>query len=157
MESLNKSGNTPLFVFGIVATCCLIFNMMMILLRHEIYFTSGGVPDPTGWVILAGFLLVVVFTLSSQIWILTRLSGKRVLTIREVITLIWGIACLIFLVGEKVIIDEIAREWRMGWETMGEGVILYGFFTVQLGFNLFMLAQLRQAGQSAVTSPGQIP
>ena len=141
---MNGTRNTCLLAFGIVATCCHIFNMVVIPLRHETFFTSGGVPDLTGWVVLAGFLLVVTFTVSSLVWILIRSGGTNEFMKREVITLIWGVACLLFLVGEKVMIDEIAREWRMGWERTGEWVILYGFFLVQLGFNLFILTLFRR-------------
>ena len=42
-------------------------------------------------------------------------------------------------------LDEIAREMRLGWETMGEWIILYGFFTTQLLYNIFILIHLTRS------------
>jgi hypothetical protein len=61
-----------------------------------------------------------------------RSRGEKRFPTLDLIALLWGVLCLLLLAGEKVMIDEIARETRLGWETLGEWIILYGFFTTQL-------------------------
>jgi len=39
-------------------------------------------------------------------------------------------------------IDEIGREYLLGWEVLGEWIILYVFLTTQLIYNLVILLQL---------------
>lgn len=57
-------------------------------------------------------------------------------------TLVLGAFCVILFIGEKVMIDEIGREYRLGWESLGEWMILYGFLTIQLIYILIILLQL---------------
>jgi len=138
-----------MFAFGVAATCCLLFSMAAIPLFHEVLFTGQPNPEPIGWVILAGLSMVTLFTIAALGWLLREATDRPRFTGREVTGVIWGALCLLFMIGEKVMIDEIAREWRLGWETTGEWVILYFFLTVQLGFNLYMLYLFRRKEKPA--------
>jgi hypothetical protein len=138
-----------MFAFGVIATAGLLFSMVAIPAFHEILFTGEPSPEPVSWVILAALSLVTLFTITALGWLLFSARGRTRFTGREVTGIIWGAFCLLFLIGAKVMIDEIAREWRMGWETAGEWTILYFFFTVQLGFNLYMLWLLKRADRAA--------
>jgi hypothetical protein len=81
-----------------------------------------------------GFLLILVFNTVAITWDIVRTKAAN----RGKITTIWisalGIVCVILLMGDKVLLDEIGRETRLGWETLGEWIILYILLTVQLVF-----------------------
>jgi hypothetical protein len=49
-----------------------------------------------------------------------------------------GILCMAALIGEKVMVDEIGREMRMGWEVSGEWIILYTLLSLQLIYSLYI-------------------
>jgi hypothetical protein len=40
------------------------------------------------------------------------------------------------------VVDEIPRECRLGWEVLGEWIILYVLLTTQLVYNLVILLKL---------------
>ena len=153
MEPRTGSANPALLLFGAMATCGLLFALVAIPVFHRVLFTGQPNPEPIGWVILACLSLVTLFTITALGWLLYGARGRTRFTTREVIGIIWGALCLLFLIGEKVMIDEIAREWRMGWETAGEWIILYCFFTVQLGFNLYLLWLLKRGSGAGVSDP----
>ena len=58
-------------------------------------------------------------------------------------TLFLGMLCLILLLGEKTMADEIAREYRLGWDTLGEWIILYIMLSLQLLYNIIFFIQIR--------------
>jgi hypothetical protein len=49
------------------------------------------------------------------------------------------------LVGEKAMVDEIGREYLLGWEVVGEWIILYVFLAIQLLYNIFILRRVYRA------------
>jgi hypothetical protein len=52
------------------------------------------------------------------------------------------------LIGEKVMVDEIAREYRLGWEVTGEWIILYVLLAIQLGNSLAVMLQIFRASSN---------
>jgi hypothetical protein len=40
------------------------------------------------------------------------------------------------------VVDEISREYRLGWEVLGEWIILYVLLKTQLVYNLVILLKL---------------
>jgi hypothetical protein len=86
-------------------------------------------------IIAAGFGLVVIFNLVSIIWLFLNLKTSNRSLITRILILVLGFLCLLFLIGEKTMLDEIGRETLMGWETLGEWIILYIFLFVQLLYN----------------------
>jgi hypothetical protein len=69
--------------------------------------------------------------------------------IGDIAVLTLGALCLILLVGEKVMADEIGREYLLGWEVVGEWVILYVFLTIQLIYNVIILRRVYHVCRSA--------
>ena len=96
-------------------------------------------------VILIGFGLILLFDVVSFLWILLRLCQSEEANIGEKVTLVLGALCLFLLIGEKAMVDEIGREYLLGWEVLGEWIILYTFLTTQLIYNLVILLQLFRA------------
>jgi hypothetical protein len=44
--------------------------------------------------------------------------------------------------GEKVMVVDIGREYLLGWEAIGEWIILYVFLATQLLYNAVILRQV---------------
>jgi len=54
--------------------------------------------------------------------------------------------CLVLMFADKVMVDEIRREIRLGWETLGEWIILYCMLVIQLTYNvIFVLQALKKS------------
>jgi hypothetical protein len=131
-----------IFVLAILSTGFLVFNMFGILIyKQQIFFeqeTFSGVEI----VILIGFGLVLLFDIVSFLWILLRLRQREKASIGGRAMLGLGVLCPLLLLGEKVMVDEIVREYRLGWEVLGEWIILYVLLAIQLIYNLTILVYL---------------
>ena len=145
MEKQSRLLHNSTFVLAILSTGFLVFNMSGILIyKQQVFFereTLAGVEI----VMLIGFGLVLLFDIASLLWVLLRLRQSENASIGDKATLILGALCLFLLIGEKVMVDEIGREYRLGWEVLGEWIILYAFLTTQLIYNLIVLLQLFRA------------
>jgi hypothetical protein len=145
MEKHSRLLYNSTFVLAILSIGFLVFNMLGILIyRQQVFFereTLAGVEI----VILIGFGLVVLFDIGSLLWVLLRMRQSGEASVGDKATLILGALCLILLVGEKAMVDEIGREYLLGWEVLGEWIILYIFLTTQLIYNLVILSQLFRA------------
>jgi len=153
---------STLLILGIVATCGLIFTMAATPLHQEEIFYNQDTLSIVELIILFGYALVIIFDASSVVWIGFRTRGQNQYSTLDLIAFLWGILCLFLLAGEKVMLDEIARETRLGWETAGEWVILYGFLTTQLLYNVFMMFHITRSHRILdrkfeESGPAQVP
>ena len=128
-----------LLTLGTLAAVLLVFNMVAIPLNREQVFIRQDTLSPVEGIILAGFLLVILFDLVSLFWVTYRLVLKKPSLLPDTIALVWGLVCVAMLLGVKAMLDEIARESRLGWETTGEWIVMYIGLAVQLCYLLFML------------------
>jgi hypothetical protein len=112
--------------------------MAAIPVMREQWIFNQGAMFTGGWIILAGFLLIFIFNGFSIIQVLSRRFAKRA-TPLDTIALVGGILCIFLLGGEKAMIDEVAREIRLGLGATGEWVALYVGLTIQLFYNLFIM------------------
>ncbi len=126
-----------ILVLGVLATGCLVFNMIAISARREELLSDQAQLALIGFIILGGFLLILLFNLSSLAWWISQVRNRYDFGLAALIA--GAIGCLFLMLGEKTMIDEIARENRLGWETAGEWIILYFFLSVQLIYNLAVL------------------
>jgi hypothetical protein len=145
MEKQSRYLYNSTSVLAILSTGFLMFNMLGILIyKQQVFFereTLAGVEI----VMLIGFGLVLLFDIASLLWVLLRLRQSERASIGDKATLILGALCLFLLIGEKAMVDEIGREYLLGWEVLGEWIILYTFLTTQLIYNLVVLLQLFRA------------
>ena len=126
-------------ILGSLAVCGLAFNMVAIPLYREELFFNQELLLPIGVIILAMFLLFIIFNISTVIWISSRMLKREDSSAWHSLALVWGILCIVLFVAEKVMIDELARETRFGMETFGEWVILYLQLTMQLLYGVFIV------------------
>ena len=108
-------------------------------------------------VMLIGFGLVFLFDLVSIAWFAARLRTRVHESTRDATTamaaarwepaiLALGILCLVLMMGEKVMVDEIGREALLGWKTGGEWIILYAMLVTQLVYNIIVIIPLWRSG-----------
>ena len=123
----------------------LAFNMLGIQGFKQEVFVDREKLAGVEIVILIGFGLVALFVVVSLVWIWSRLSQAEKATMGQKATLVLGVLCLFLLIGEKTMVDEIGREYRLGWEVLGEWIILYTFLVTQLLYSLVIYVQLYRA------------
>jgi len=132
------------FGLAAISAVCLVFNMIAIVVFRREFFMVREPLVPAGWVVLGGFVVVLLFDLAYVTWCIFRLhvgtsgindataSGATGKDISPMLSL--GVISIIMLAGAKVMADEIGRESTLGWETTGEWIILYCCLFVQLVF-----------------------
>ena len=142
MSKYNRSLYNSTFVLGILSTGFLVFNMLGTLIYKQQIFFEQEIISGVEMVILIGFGLVLLFDITSILWGLSRLCQSERVNIGDTAILVLGVLCPILLFGQKVMVDEIAREYQLGWEVLGEWIILYVLLTIQLIYNLVILVKL---------------
>lgn len=130
------------WVLVILSTGFLLFNMMATLMYRQQIFFERDMLSTVEIVIAIGFGFILEFDIVSFLWVVSGIRRSQKVTGSEIGTLILGGSCLILLLGEKAMIDEIGREYLLRWEVLGEWIILYVFLTIQLLYNLVILQKL---------------
>jgi len=122
-------------LFGIAATVGLVLSMIAIPASWFDIFVLQDSIALVEWPIIIGLVLELVYIPASLVHRLRR-SDRDDFGLPDAALLLLGTVCLFGFVGQKVMLDEIAREMKLGWETSGEWVILYVCFLFQLFYNL---------------------
>ena len=128
----------------IISTFFLIYIMMALIIYREQIFLEREILSIPEIIIGIGFVLVLLFNIVSILWLVRKFRNFDKVTFGKKITLTLGGICLLLMLGEKTMIDEIGREYPLGWETLGEWIILYIFLTVQLFYNFTILKTLKK-------------
>jgi hypothetical protein len=91
---------------------------------------------------MGGFIAILVFNISSILWLGRSLVEGRERRALNVGLMVLGLVCLFLLAAGKVMTDEVAHETVGGWSIQGEYVMLYGMLVLQLVFNVLMAKRL---------------
>lgn len=132
--------------FGIFTLAFILFILLGMFLFRTSVFDKAPALSIVEWIIGFGFVLIFFFNLISLARLVRKISKTGKAQITEKILMILGALCLVFLAGEKTMADEIAREQAMGWETLGEWIILYGFLMAQLVYVALFVRYLGKRG-----------
>jgi hypothetical protein len=135
---LMKGNIKGLFLLSILSIGCLIFNMLMTYIHRNEVFVKQDSVSILEFIMIIGFIIILVYCVLVFLWLLWQIRGETSKPFYIFTLFLCGI-CILLMMGQKVLYDEIAREYRLGWEVLGEGIILYIFFCVQVTFNLIML------------------
>lgn len=134
--------NKIMFVLSLAATIALLFNMISIpLFKHDVFDKSVSFAV-IEYILFVCFLIIFMFNAFCFIWG-CRQSKSKTDSIFSTFVLLASVLCIIMMFGEKTMIDEIAREYQLNWETDGEWIILYLFFLIQLIFNSVVIIKLK--------------
>jgi hypothetical protein len=131
------------FALAILCTILLVYSMVaMPIYKQQVFLERGTISTGAEMVILIGFVLLLVFNVLSFLWTSSRIRKSEAVRRGDISVLTLGALCLILLAGEKVMADEIGREYLLGWEVTGEWIILYVFLTIQLLYNVIILRRV---------------
>jgi hypothetical protein len=145
MKTTTGSMHRVVFALAVLCTGLLAVNMAAMPIYKEQVFLQRGTIDSAGeFVILIGFLLVPVFNIVSLLWMASRMRRVQAVSNGDKGILALGVLCMILLIGEKVMVDEIGRETLLGWEVTGEWIILYIFLAIQLFYNFVILRRMHR-------------
>jgi hypothetical protein len=111
--------------------------LMTYIHRKEVFVKQDSV-SLLGYIMIIGFFIFLIYCILVFLWLLWQIRNETDKSFYIFTLFLCGI-CILLMMGEKVLYDEIAREYMLGSEVLGEGIILYIFFCVQLTFNLIML------------------
>lgn len=139
MTNNKKTIYNPVSLLAIISAVFLIYIMLALVIYKEQIFIERGIISISEIIIGMGFGLILLFNIVSFLWLLRKFRKSNKVTIGKKITLALGGLCLLLLIGEKTMIDEIGREYLLGWETLGEWIILYVFLAIQLFYNITIL------------------
>jgi hypothetical protein len=137
-----RSYPKPLLWLAMAAAVALVLIMLKLFLFQQQIFGHRYALSLVEWIIALEFLLVAVFVGLSIIWLLRRIYVLRTNVLRHKVILMLGLVCVPLFLGQKTMIDEIAREYALGWEPLGEWIIMYLFLAIQLGYCLIFLRTL---------------
>lgn len=134
------------FALAILCTGFLIFIMVAIPIYRKLVFQERGIITIGGeMVILFGFVLMLIFNIVFLIWVLLVIRKAQADRTGDMGILAIGGFCLILMAGEKVMADEISREYLLGSEVVGEWIILYVCLAIQLLYNILILRWVHRA------------
>ena len=143
MKPANELKHRAAVVLASLCTGLLIGAMVTLpICKEQVFLDQNTISSGGETLILIGFALVPIFNIVSLAWVATEALRFRGFRVTDPGIIALGIACLILLMGEKVMADEIGREYALGWEVVGEWIILYVCFTVQLLYNLMIFRRL---------------
>ena len=131
---------------AILCTGLLVCNMVaMPIYKEQVFLERHTITTGGEMVILIGFALVPIFNIVSLLWVSSRMRLVQAIRKRDMAVVALGVLCLILLAGDKVMVDEIGREYMLGWEVVGEWIILYVFLAIQLLYNVIILRRVHRA------------
>lgn len=130
---------TGVRVLGIVATVGLLYNLVALRVYREEFFLTRG---PIGWeayIVMGFFLIIFLFDVSSVFWItFAGRDGGETSTSNGPLVL-FGVTCIILMIGVKIMLDEIGRTDPMG-EAAGEWIVLFVLLSIQMVYNYVILS-----------------
>jgi hypothetical protein len=136
--------NNLTFVLGILASISVVYNMLAVLIFKEQVFFDHVVSMQFEFLILMGTVFILLFDIISIGWVSHKIHVAKKSSGLDKAALSLGVLCLLALMISKVMADEISREYLLGWETLGEWIILYLCFFIQFFYNIFIFILLRR-------------
>jgi hypothetical protein len=126
-----------------LCTGALVYIMAALPVHKEQVFLDRGTITVGGELaILVAFVLVLMFNIVSILWASVRIRQARQSQKGDSGILALGVLCLILLVGDKALVDEISHEYSLGSEASGEWIVLYVCFAIQLLYNIIVMRKL---------------
>ncbi len=127
---------------AILSTGFLMYNMLAIIIFRKQVFLERDTISCAELMMIIGFGLVVLFDIMSLLWIVSGFRYLKEGFAGSKIILFIAVLSIISLFGAKVMVDEIGREYILGWEVIGEWIILYVFLTFHLVYNFLIILKL---------------
>jgi hypothetical protein len=158
MNKLKIGLADALLWLDVLAMAFLVFILISIWVFRDRVFTIGNPLSLVDLIMLVGMISVLLFNAVSLFW-LSRVLFKGANS-RATDSVLFGlcILCLVMMMTEKAMVDDIAHETASGWSIQGEYLMLYGMLFLQLTYNLLIgMRLLPRQPESAAKShvPGR--
>jgi hypothetical protein len=136
MNELKIRSAVATFWLGILATAFLVFILIGIWVFRDRVFTIGNPLALVDMIMLVGMAFVLLFNVVSLFWLRRTLFKCTFSRATDSLLFGIGILCIVMMMTEKVMADDIAHETISGWRIQGEYLMLYGMLFLQLIYNL---------------------
>ena len=137
-----KTYHTPfesfLYASAILSAGFILFNFAALPLFRTQIFMQQQTVSAVEYVLLAGFLAVVLFNIASLAWLAGRLKRGWRYSGGVIMMALPIMLATVVIFAEKVMVDEIGREMRLGWEITGEWIILYTLLALQFLYSSYI-------------------
>lgn len=142
-------------ILGLVTFLWLIFHIYQIGtdLPGVLRFDAS---DPSDYIAGAGYLVMLAFHAVALVFLFKQARTQRRIGGRVAAGLVIGVLSLFAVAAEKVMYDEIGREWVFEAPFPGEAWLLLGCLGLNILFSLFMIVLALRAEPPA-PSPGAPP
>jgi hypothetical protein len=140
MEKRLKISSVISLILAIISAGWLIFNFTMYeLLRPRVVNLEalGNLEQP-GNFIWIGYWVFILYHISAFLTYIFHLQWFRKINAFNIILLITGIFSFLVIFGDWAILGDIGKEYKEGWDTSGEWVILYIFLIFNAVFYILM-------------------
>lgn len=139
MKSKIKINYLMLFILSIISFCCLSYILFRLNTNIVEALNIDQKPlDIYDFITIIGYLFIIIFHLYAIMFIFSQFRYPSEFRKLKVTLLIFGIGSLLAIGVEKVMVDEIAREYRSGFTDQGEFYILNGSLVINILFIIFM-------------------
>jgi hypothetical protein len=129
-------------VLAILAASGAVFNLIAIPLCHEEVFVHRDHFSLIEIFMGLAFLIILAFNILSIIQLILQIQQEKGGHTGHVLLLIFAIICMIGLMGQKVMLDEVAHEYALGWSIQGEWVLFLALLSLQLIYSVLTLIHL---------------
>lgn len=142
-----KTNTNILLVYSIVTVSCLFFIIFQVNTNMvEALNVYQAELKATHYLILLSYFVIFIFHLWGIIYIFKHFHRFEELKTIRIILMILGVVSLFSLGGEKIMFDDIAKQYRVGL-SIPELKILYGFYFLNtvyiLGMFLLLLKTIK--------------
>lgn len=157
MNKLKIRVTGALFWLDTLVTAFLVFILIGMWVFRDRVFTIGGPLDLVDLIILVGMIFVLLFNIVSLFWLGRAQFKSDYSRALDSVLFGLGVLCIVMMMAEKIMADEIAHETTTGWNIQGEYLILYGMFLLQLVYNLLICKRLFQRQQPVSPAEPYMP
>jgi hypothetical protein len=133
-----KTNNIILLILSIISFTCLIYILYHVNTNIvEALNIDKSKLDTSDYIMGFGHILILLFHFYAIIFIFICFHRVKEFKILKIVLLILGVISLFAIGGEKVMVDEISREYRFGLD-ISELYILNSAYLINMVFTILM-------------------
>ncbi len=125
----------PIKFFALISGVFLFFSMIGIVVYRDSVFGNTSIFEMPVLFFSISITLIILFDVYSVFWMIKKLLNSK--KIKYYALPLAGL-CIILLFAEKVMLDEIGKEYGTNIEALSEWIMLYVFWGIQLLYNLII-------------------
>jgi len=141
-----KKINQLFGMFAVITAIWLVINLILIPLNWEIVFHDKDITNAVEFLIIFGFLFIMVFDISVIGWIIVVTLLRKNARLHYFL-LAGAILCFFVLAAAKVMTDEVGRESMSGLGASGEYLIFNFMVGLQILYNLYFIIASRRLNE----------